>query len=178
MRCRFPVLAAGCCGSSQYVHVENGTSKAVQVGLSVPSAGSVWSLPNSNDRYWFSLRPGASWDSSFLDNGIIREGLFVEMSDDDWSGVLATNLDGVYHTIAKSVNIGYASGEATIEGNVATFIPKEFMKSTDEDWETIYRVNVLSGVRLSRAYLPRMKQQDWGREAARQNVRRTCQSSA
>jgi NAD(P)-dependent dehydrogenase (short-subunit alcohol dehydrogenase family) len=47
--------------------------------------------------------------------------------------------------------------------NVATFIPKEFMQTTDEDWQKIYEVNVLSGVRLSRAYLPRMKQQNWGR---------------
>ena len=47
--------------------------------------------------------------------------------------------------------------------NVGTFLPKEFAKTTDEDWETIYQVNVLSGVRLSRAYLPRMKQQNWGR---------------
>jgi NAD(P)-dependent dehydrogenase (short-subunit alcohol dehydrogenase family) len=40
---------------------------------------------------------------------------------------------------------------------------KEFAKATDEDWETIFQVNVMSGVRLSRAYLPRMKQQNWGR---------------
>jgi NAD(P)-dependent dehydrogenase (short-subunit alcohol dehydrogenase family) len=40
---------------------------------------------------------------------------------------------------------------------------KPFAQATDEDWETIYRVNVLSGVRLSRAYLPRMKAQNWGR---------------
>jgi len=47
--------------------------------------------------------------------------------------------------------------------NVGTFMAKEFAKTTDDDWETIYQVNVLSGVRLSRAYLPRMKQQNWGR---------------
>ena len=29
--------------------------------------------------------------------GISREGLFLEMSDDEWTSVLATNLDGVYH---------------------------------------------------------------------------------
>ncbi len=29
--------------------------------------------------------------------GIVREELFLEMSDDEWSSVLATNLDGVYH---------------------------------------------------------------------------------
>jgi NAD(P)-dependent dehydrogenase (short-subunit alcohol dehydrogenase family) len=47
--------------------------------------------------------------------------------------------------------------------NVGTFMGKEFAKATDEDWETIFQVNVMSGVRLSRAYLPRMKQQNWGR---------------
>jgi len=47
--------------------------------------------------------------------------------------------------------------------NVAMFSLKDFMSATDQDWESIYEVNVLSGVRLSRAYLPRMKQQNWGR---------------
>jgi len=47
--------------------------------------------------------------------------------------------------------------------NVAMFSMKDFMSATDQDWESIYEVNVLSGVRLSRAYLPRMKQQNWGR---------------
>jgi hypothetical protein len=37
---------------------------------------------------------------------------------------LKVQFEGVYHTLAKSVNLGYASGEATIEGNVATFIPE------------------------------------------------------
>ena len=47
--------------------------------------------------------------------------------------------------------------------NVATFLPKEFDKSTDAEWQQVYDTNVMSGVRLSRAYLPRMKQQNWGR---------------
>jgi NAD(P)-dependent dehydrogenase (short-subunit alcohol dehydrogenase family) len=47
--------------------------------------------------------------------------------------------------------------------NVGTFMAKEFTKTTDQDWETIYQVNVLSGVRLARAYLPRMKERNWGR---------------
>ncbi|HVY82393.1 MAG TPA: SDR family oxidoreductase [Steroidobacteraceae bacterium] len=47
--------------------------------------------------------------------------------------------------------------------NVGTFMGKEFAKTTDEDWETIFQVNVMSGVRLARAYLPRMKRQNWGR---------------
>jgi hypothetical protein len=38
---------------------------------------------------------------------------------------LKVQFDGIYHTLAKSVNMGTATGEATIEGNVATFIPED-----------------------------------------------------
>ena len=61
-------------------------------------------------------------------------------------GKLKVQFDGVYHTISKSVNTGYASGEATIDGNVATlnvpdfaackinlvFLPKNTMKVIQE----------------------------------------------
>jgi len=39
---------------------------------------------------------------------------------------LRVQFDGAYLTMAKSVNTGYASGEATIEGNVATLDLPEF----------------------------------------------------
>src|SRR5436853_5028300 len=38
---------------------------------------------------------------------------------------LKVQFDGIYHTLAKSVNTGYASGEAIIDGNVATFKPAD-----------------------------------------------------
>jgi len=38
---------------------------------------------------------------------------------------LKVQFDGLYHTVAKSVNMGSATGEATIEGNVATFTPED-----------------------------------------------------
>jgi NAD(P)-dependent dehydrogenase (short-subunit alcohol dehydrogenase family) len=47
--------------------------------------------------------------------------------------------------------------------NVAIFEPKEFADITDEDWLRFYQVNVLSGIRLSRYYLPKMLEQNWGR---------------
>lgn len=47
--------------------------------------------------------------------------------------------------------------------NVAIFEPKEFVDITDEDWLRFYQVNVLSGIRLSRYYLPKMLEQNWGR---------------
>ncbi|HYX31311.1 MAG TPA: hypothetical protein VE863_22440 [Pyrinomonadaceae bacterium] len=38
---------------------------------------------------------------------------------------LRVSFDGVYQTLSKSINMGEAEGEATIEGNVATFIPPD-----------------------------------------------------
>jgi len=47
--------------------------------------------------------------------------------------------------------------------NLGIFEPKPFEDIPDEDWRRFFEVNVLSGVRLSRVYLPGMKQQNWGR---------------
>ena len=38
---------------------------------------------------------------------------------------MKVQFDGVYHTISKSVNMGTATGEATIDRNVATFVPED-----------------------------------------------------
>jgi NAD(P)-dependent dehydrogenase (short-subunit alcohol dehydrogenase family) len=47
--------------------------------------------------------------------------------------------------------------------NLGIFEPKPFQDIPDEDWRRFFEVNVLSGVRLRRAYFPGMKQQNWGR---------------
>jgi NAD(P)-dependent dehydrogenase (short-subunit alcohol dehydrogenase family) len=47
--------------------------------------------------------------------------------------------------------------------NLGIFEPKPFDEITDEDWRRFFEINVLSGVRLSRAYVPGMKQRNWGR---------------
>ncbi len=47
--------------------------------------------------------------------------------------------------------------------NLGIYKPKPFEQITDEDWLEMFQVNVLSGIRLSRAYLPGMRQQNWGR---------------
>jgi NAD(P)-dependent dehydrogenase (short-subunit alcohol dehydrogenase family) len=47
--------------------------------------------------------------------------------------------------------------------NLGMYVPKPFEEITDEDWLKIFEVNVLSGIRLSRAYLPGMKKKNWGR---------------
>jgi NAD(P)-dependent dehydrogenase (short-subunit alcohol dehydrogenase family) len=47
--------------------------------------------------------------------------------------------------------------------NAGIFEPKGFLDIPDEDWSRFFDVNVMSGVRLSRAYLPQMLKRNWGR---------------
>lgn len=47
--------------------------------------------------------------------------------------------------------------------NLGIFEPKPFEEIPDSDWQRFFDVNVLSGVRLARTYLPGMKQRNWGR---------------
>ncbi|MEH1790026.1 MAG: SDR family NAD(P)-dependent oxidoreductase [Nostoc sp.] len=47
--------------------------------------------------------------------------------------------------------------------NLGIYEPKTFFDITDKDWLNIFEVNVLSGVRLSRQYLQKQLEQNWGR---------------
>jgi len=47
--------------------------------------------------------------------------------------------------------------------NLGIFEPKPFEEITDSDWLRFFEVNVLSGVRLARLFLPAMKRANWGR---------------
>jgi len=47
--------------------------------------------------------------------------------------------------------------------NAGIFEPKPFDKIPDEDWFNLFEVNVMSGIRLSRFYFPKMLQKNWGR---------------
>lgn len=47
--------------------------------------------------------------------------------------------------------------------NLGIYGPQAFEDISDEEWMNILEVNVMSGVRLSRHYLPLMLKKDWGR---------------
>jgi NAD(P)-dependent dehydrogenase (short-subunit alcohol dehydrogenase family) len=47
--------------------------------------------------------------------------------------------------------------------NAGIYGAKAFFDIPDEDWTQIFEVNVMSGVRLSRAYMPGMLKRNWGR---------------
>jgi NAD(P)-dependent dehydrogenase (short-subunit alcohol dehydrogenase family) len=47
--------------------------------------------------------------------------------------------------------------------NLGVYEPKPFEAISDQEWREIIETNFMSGVRLSRHYLPKMKAMNWGR---------------
>lgn len=47
--------------------------------------------------------------------------------------------------------------------NLGIFEPKPFFEIPDEDWHRFFDVNVLSGIRMSRHFAPKMRERGWGR---------------
>jgi NAD(P)-dependent dehydrogenase (short-subunit alcohol dehydrogenase family) len=72
-----------------------------------------------------------------------------------------------------ATDLGTAAGVATFISqipeteilihNLGIFEAKPFPDIPDADWMHIFEVNVLSGVRLTRHYLPQMMKKNWGR---------------
>ncbi|MBX9688579.1 MAG: SDR family oxidoreductase [Candidatus Obscuribacterales bacterium] len=109
---------------------------------------------------------------------LAKEGAHVYIN-----GRSAARVDEAVKTIIKKTGSSSVSGIAADLGNAAgakeliaklpeieilinnmgVYEAKDFFQITDEDWLAIYEANVLSGVRLSRHYLPQMLKKNWGR---------------
>ena len=59
--------------------------------------------------------------------------------------------------------IAAAPGVDILVNNLGIYQAKPFDQLSDEDWLRIFEANVMSGVRLSRHYLPEMLSGGWGR---------------
>ncbi len=110
--------------------------------------------------------------------GLAREGAKVIVNGRSESSV-STALGKINQAVPRAKLTGFAgdlSDAPVVEkltkqfpnvdilvNNLGIFEPKPFEQIPDEDWRRFFEVNVLSGVRLSRAYLPGMKAKNWGR---------------
>jgi NAD(P)-dependent dehydrogenase (short-subunit alcohol dehydrogenase family) len=76
-------------------------------------------------------------------------------------------LDGIAADLGTAAGVQNATGKFPdvdiLVNNLGIFSIASFEQLTDADWLHIFEVNVLSGVRLSRHYLPGMKRRGWGR---------------
>jgi NAD(P)-dependent dehydrogenase (short-subunit alcohol dehydrogenase family) len=80
------------------------------------------------------------------------------------SGAKVRGVTADVSTAAGCQNLAAALPDVDILiNNAGIFEPKDFLDIPDDDWSRFFEVNVMSGVRLSRAYLPGMLKRNWGR---------------
>ncbi|MBC7963124.1 MAG: SDR family oxidoreductase [Steroidobacteraceae bacterium] len=109
---------------------------------------------------------------------LAREGVHVVINGRNDASV-ASALEHIRDAVPDAVVEGFSGDLALAEesdrlirqlpsldilvNNLGIYEPKPFEDIPDEDWRRFFEVNVLSGIRLSRAYLPGMKERNWGR---------------
>jgi NAD(P)-dependent dehydrogenase (short-subunit alcohol dehydrogenase family) len=109
---------------------------------------------------------------------LVGEGVHVIITGRTDSSVVEA-VAAIHRSIAGARVEGFAADLATSTGadelircfpsvdilvnNLGIYEPKRFEEITDDDWRRMFEINVMSAVRLSRAYLPGMKERDWGR---------------
>jgi len=83
------------------------------------------------------------------------------------SAIPGAVLDGVAADLATAEGAAALAAKAPkadiLVNNVGTAVPKPFEALEDADWLDLFQLNVMSGVRLSRHYLPAMVEKGWGR---------------
>ncbi len=80
---------------------------------------------------------------------------------------LGGNVDGIDADVSTAEGarriIEHLPDLDILVNNAGIFEPKRFEEISDEDWLRLFQTNVMSGVRLSRHYLPGMKARNNGR---------------
>jgi NAD(P)-dependent dehydrogenase (short-subunit alcohol dehydrogenase family) len=81
--------------------------------------------------------------------------------------VANAKVQGVAADLANSQGVAAFLAQVTdadiLVNNLGIFEPKPFADITDEDWHRFFDTNVMSGIRLSRYFLPGMVRRNWGR---------------
>lgn len=79
--------------------------------------------------------------------------------NDNISGIVAdfSNVEDINRLISELPNIDI------LINNTGIFEPKPFGEIPDGDWFRFFDINVMSGVRLSRHFFPKMIAKNWGR---------------
>jgi NAD(P)-dependent dehydrogenase (short-subunit alcohol dehydrogenase family) len=87
------------------------------------------------------------------------ERLRAEVPDADVRGVAAdvADADGAAGLVAELPDVD------VLVNNLGIFGARPVLEVDDDEWRRYFEVNVLSGIRLTRAYLPGMMQRGWGR---------------
>ncbi len=119
----------------------SGIGLAVARGLAAAGAETV-----INGRSQIKVDEAAAALQRALPEAKLR-GVAADVSD-------ASGCDALIHAVPE-VDI--------LVNNAGIFEPKDFFAISDADWTRFFETNLMSGVRLSRAWMPGMLKRDWGR---------------
>jgi NAD(P)-dependent dehydrogenase (short-subunit alcohol dehydrogenase family) len=76
-------------------------------------------------------------------------------------------VDGIVADVSTAEGAQHVFGELPdvdiLVNNLGIFAPKPVLEVDDDTWQRFWEVNVLSGIRLARHYLPGMTERGWGR---------------
>ena len=109
---------------------------------------------------------------------LAREGVHVTLNGRQQAGVDAAVerlrqmlpdacIDGIAADLGSAAGVAALTGQLPavdiLVNNLGIFDPAPFADIADAEWLRFFEINVLSGVRLARQYLPAMKTAGWGR---------------
>jgi NAD(P)-dependent dehydrogenase (short-subunit alcohol dehydrogenase family) len=86
----------------------------------------------------------------------------AKMKSDTKGDVLGFAGDLSQASVAEALLLRHPSVDILVN-NLGIFEVRPFEEIADADWQRFFDVNVLSGARLARLYLPSMRQRNWGR---------------
>lgn len=99
-------------------------------------------------------------------NGRTKESVDQAVNDLK-SFVENSNVSGIVADFSKVEDVNRLLEELPevdiLINNAGIFEPKPFVAIPDEDWFRFFEINVMSGIRLSRHYFPKMLAKNWGR---------------
>ena len=135
--------------------------------MKIDLSGKTAIVTGSTDGIGFAIARGlADCGTKVVVNGLTQKAV-----DRAVAGVRAAvpgaELHGVVADLAAAAGCdALVKAEPTCEilvNNVGIYGPQDFFDIPDSEWTRFFEVNVMSGVRLSRAYMPAMLDRNWGR---------------
>jgi NAD(P)-dependent dehydrogenase (short-subunit alcohol dehydrogenase family) len=105
------------------------------------------------------LEEGAKVIINGRTNKSVQDALSI-LNNDNVSGLVA---DFINDHQVKNLIDNIPNDIDVLVNNVGIFQGKDFNDETVEDWNDHFKVNLMSGVQLSKHFLPKMIKRDWGR---------------
>ncbi len=113
-----------------------------------------------------SARMLAGEGAHVIINGRHQEGIdraITSLKEDYPSAIVSGVVADFNHVESVLELIKQIESVDILVNNVGVFTSQSFAETSDDDWFRLFEVNVMSGVRLSREYLPKMIKRGWGR---------------